>query len=260
MNTEIPSKINRLLQSQPAGTVFTSSWMLENGYSIDLQRKYRLGSWLESIGFGAMKRARDQVPLEGALYALQNQLDMNIHIGGKSALALQGKAHYLDFNDSKTLLFGSRKENLPKWFKDYELWKEKYVFTQSDFIPDEIGKMDYDFGAYKLKISMPARALMECLYMAPKEQPLMECYEIMEGLNNLRPGGVQQLLEDCNSIKVKRLFLFMAEKAEHKWFNYIKMDHIDLGKGKRSIVPNGVYNPKYQITVPKELITTERDI
>ncbi len=94
---------------------------------------------------------------------------------------------------------------------------------------------------------------MECLYLAPKSQPLLEVYELMEGLNNLRPTLVQQLLEQCTSIKVKRLFLFMADKAGHDWFDYLDMSKIDQGSGKRSIVESGIYNPKYKITVPKEL-------
>jgi hypothetical protein len=45
----------------------------------------------------------------------------------------------------------------------------------------------------------------------------------------------------------------MAEKAGHRWFNSPNLEKVDLGKGKRSIVKEGVYVPKYQITVPKEL-------
>lgn len=260
MSTVNSSKINQLLQLQPYGTIFTSSWMVGKGYSLDLQKQYRKSNWLESVGSGAMKRVGDNVQLEGALFALQEQLGMHIHIGGKSALGLQGKAHYLKLNASRTSLFGPLKESLPKWFREQELWKDKFKLTQSDFLPVEIGIMDFDFGGYKLKISTPARAIMECLYLAPKEQPLMECYEIMEGLNNLRPQSVQQLLENCNSIKVKRLFLFLAEKADHTWLVHLKMENIDLGKGKRSLVPNGIYDPKYQITVPKELKNDGRDL
>jgi hypothetical protein len=75
----------------------------------------------------------------------------------------------------------------------------------------------------------------------------------MEGLNNLRPRSVQALLEECTSVKVKRLFLYLAEKAGHEWFDFINLDNIDLGSGKRAIVDGGVYVSKYQITVPKEL-------
>jgi hypothetical protein len=253
MNTEKTSKINKLVQLQPKGTVFASSWMVANGYSLDLQKQYRKSNWLETIGTGAMIRTGDNIQIEGALYTLQNQLGFHIHIGGKSALGIHGKAHYLNFNTSKTLLFGPLKENLPKWFREYDNWKDKYILTQSDFLPLVIAITDFNYGAFNLKISTPARAIMECLYLSPKEQPLLECYEIMEGLNNLRPNIVQHLLENCNSIKVKRLFLFMAEKANHNWLNYLNMEKIDLGKGKRSLVTNGVYDTKYQITLPREL-------
>lgn len=95
--------------------------------------------------------------------------------------------------------------------------------------------------------------MMECLYLAPEHQPLLETYELMEGLNNLRPVTVQKLLESCTSVKVKRLFLYMAEKAGHDWFNYLKTEKIDLGSGKRVVVPGGRFNTKYQITVPVDL-------
>ena len=79
----------------------------------------------------------------------------------------------------------------------------------------------------------------------------------MEGLNNLRPNQVQKLLEDCSSIKVKRLFLYLAEKANHNWVKHLNTERIDLGSGKRSIVKNGVYDSKYKITVPVELANDE---
>ncbi len=45
----------------------------------------------------------------------------------------------------------------------------------------------------------------------------------------------------------------MAEKAGHSWFRFLKLNDINLGSGKRSIVPAGVYLQKYQITVPQKL-------
>jgi hypothetical protein len=107
--------------------------------------------------------------------------------------------------------------------------------------------------SFSIKVSGAARALMECLYLAPLKQELMECFELMEGLNNLPPKQVQALLENCQSVKVKRLFLYMAEKANHSWFKHLDLTRLDLGSGKRSIVKNGVFIGKYGITVPKEL-------
>jgi hypothetical protein len=47
--------------------------------------------------------------------------------------------------------------------------------------------------------------------------------------------------------------LYMAEKAGHQWYIFIDRALIDLGKGDRSIVKNGVYASAYQITIPQEL-------
>jgi len=78
-------------------------------------------------------------------------------------------------------------------------------------------------------------------------------YLIMEGLTSLKPSEVQKLLEACTSIKVKRLFLYFAEVSNHTWFNYLDVDKINLGSGKRSIVKDGSYNEKYKITVPQRI-------
>ena len=259
MNTDNSSKINLLLRSQPQGVVFTSSWMVKNGYSLDLQRQYRKSNWFESIGSGAMVRTGEQVSLEGALYSLQRQLELKVHIGAKSALGMHGKAHYLSVNPKRSL-FGPLKEALPKWFIDYEHWKNQLTFTQTNFLATDIGLVELNYNGHLIMVSSAARAIMECIYLAPKKQSLVECYQIIEGLNTLRPQIVQRLLEKCNSVKVKRLFLYMADKANHNWFKYLQVEKIDLGTGKRSIVEHGVYNAKYQITIPKELEKDERGI
>ena len=81
----------------------------------------------------------------------------------------------------------------------------------------------------------------------------------MENLIGLRPDVVQQLLEQCRSIKVKRLFLFLAQRLQHPWFEMLDFSRVDIGKGKRSIVKHGVLEKKYQITIPKGFINEEQD-
>jgi len=260
MSTKNQTKINILLQSQPQGVVFTSSWMVKNGYSLDLQKQYKKSNWFKSIGSGAMVRTGDHLTIEGAVYSLQHQLGLRVHIGGKSALGIHGKAHYLGMHQQKMALFSPLRETLPKWFVSYEGWNNKFTFTQTDFLPADIGIVEVNQYGLIIKASSPARSIMECLYLTTKGQSLTECYELMEGLNNLRPQNVQELLGKCNSVRVKRLFLYMADKANHSWFKYLQLDKIDLGKGKRSIAKNGVFNAKYLITVPKELEKDEQGI
>ncbi|WP_316746840.1 type IV toxin-antitoxin system AbiEi family antitoxin [Pedobacter gandavensis] len=254
MSTNNPTKINYLLNSQPSGTVFTSSWLVKNGYSLDLQQRYKRSQWLTSIGTGAVKRTGEEVGIEGGLYALQNQLNLSVHIGGVSALARLGRAQYLELDSKQLYFFGSLTESLPKWFKDYQ-WGVKINYHTTGFLPPDLGMTEIKTGNMTLKYSGPVRAILECLYLAPVEVSLMECYELLEGMSNLRPNTVQELLESCGSVKVKRAFLFMAEKTGHAWVKHIVKDKIDLGSGKRSLVTNGVYVPKYGITVPKELIS-----
>lgn len=103
-------------------------------------------------------------------------------------------------------------------------------------------------------ISTPARAMMECLSLCPKEFSLHEAFELMEGLSTLRPNHVQKLLEECRSVKVKRLFLYFAERAGHSWFKYINQNKIEMGSGNRSLTANGVLISKYNLVLPKELV------
>jgi len=42
----------------------------------------------------------------------------------------------------------------------------------------------------------------------------------------------------------------MAERQEHTWLSKLDLSKINLGKGKRMIIPNGRFDAKYQITVP----------
>lgn len=253
MSVQVDKKLNQLINEWPTGAVYLTSWLKKAGFSDQLLNKYKKSEWLLSLGSGAFIRKGDFLSYHGALYALQNQLSFSVHIGARDALALHGKSHYLQLANTKVSLFGHSSEKLPKWFTDTD-WGLKVNYYGSSFLQTDLGLVDFEFKTFELKISSPARAMMECLYLAPEEQELMECYELMEGLTNLRPQQVQGLLEVCSSIKVKRLFLYFAEKAKHSWLEYLDLSKIDQGKGKRSIVNNGVFIPKYGITLPKELV------
>jgi hypothetical protein len=75
----------------------------------------------------------------------------------------------------------------------------------------------------------------------------------MENLNNLRTELEQSLHEKIESVKVKRLILYMASKATHDWLHYVDTTNVDLGRGKRRLTQIGVYVPQFQITGPREL-------
>ncbi len=157
-------------------------------------------------------RVGEKPTYEGALFALQQQSNSTIHLGGRTAVSLLGKAHYLELSTQLIVLFGGSKEKLPTWFTKYD-WGLKVNYYGSSFLPTKIGLQTLEQGTFSLQISNSIRALLECLYLAQKKQELVECYEIMEGLNNLRPKQVQELLEACSSLKVKRLFFIYGRKS-----------------------------------------------
>jgi len=236
-------KLNQLFDLQPTGTIFQSSWLKQQGYSHDLQQYYKKNKWLLPIGAGAYIRAGDKASVEGAIYALQQQSNLSIHPAAKTAL---------EPPSARFVLFGAAKEKLPSWFTKYD-WGVPVDFHPTSFLDPYAGLTGIELKGLPLTVSGPARALMECLYLARHHQDVLECYQLMEELNDLQPEEVQALLENCRSIKVKRLFLYMADKAGHEWLEYMYGTNIELGKGKRSIIRNGTYENGYGITVPKEL-------
>lgn len=249
-------KLNRLLSEIPKGSVVLSSWLVKNGYSYALQQRYKKSGWFASIGNGAMVRVREEPELYGAIYALQYQAGYEIHLGAGSALAMLGKSHYLPLGEPVTDLFLSGERKMPGWFVNYA-WKQPFAIHATHFIPDAIGLLEKEAGAYNIIISKAERAILECLYLCNDESDIIGCYQLMEGLNTLYPNLLQTLLEQCKSVKVNRLFLFLAEKIHHAWFDGLDLKRINLGSGKRSIIKSGVFIPKYDITVPKELTLNE---
>ncbi|GHT30678.1 hypothetical protein AGMMS49574_10920 [Bacteroidia bacterium] len=242
------------MQSTPKGLVLLSPWLSSKGYPYELQQRYRTGGWLKSIGKGAMVKTGDSLVLSGAIAALQKQANLHVHIGGRSALELLGLAHYLQVNTQETTIFAESKTSLPLWFTNNQWDTNPKIFTASLLKESETGLTDFQDGELSMKIANAACAMMECLSLCPNQFPLTEAYELMEGLTSLRPAQVQTLLEQCKSIKVKRLFLYLAERARHSWFKYIDTKQIDLGSGVRSLANDGMFVSKYQLVLPKEIV------
>lgn len=251
MSTGNESKIKKLLGEHRAGTAVLAKWLKSIGISYDLQKRYRKSGWLESIGTGAFKRPHETISWQGGLYAMQHQAELPIHAGATTALSLQGLSHFIRSGE-RVFLFSPQRVVLPAWFSSYA-WGLSIEHVKTSVLPIRTGLVPFEDKNFSILISGPERAMFECLHLAPEKVDLIECYQIMEGLSNLRPKLVQELLAKCTSIKIKRLFLFMATKAQHQWLNFVDQKKIDLGKGDRSIIEGGAYNATFHITIPKEL-------
>jgi hypothetical protein len=247
------AKINQLIKEWPRGTVMTLDHLKQKGINRDLIKRYRRSGWIESVGRAAYKLAGDDLELAGGLYAVQNQLKQKIHIGARSALEMMGYAHYLGPGIRKIFMFGQPGEYLPAWFKEYD-WPVDYYYTTTNLFPDNLPS-SFTKSKYKdidITISTPERAALEMLHLIPAEQGFDEASKIIESLATLRPELMQNLLENCRSIKVKRLFLYISEEENHFWFKDLNPDKINLGSGKRLVIKDGYLDKKYNITVPRK--------
>jgi len=251
MSPEAKTKINRLISQWPRGTVGVASYLNASGFSYDLLTRYKKSAWIQSFGRGAYILFGDKVEWPGALYALQVQLGLSVHAGGKTSLEMKGYAHYLSSGQRRVFLYGPPGQVLPTWLKGERLGVEIAMARTNLFPPDsQEGFSEFSEKDFSIRISAPERAAMEMLHLVPGKISFEEALLILENLVSLRPEIVQRLLVICRSIKVKRLFLYMAEKQGHSWVSQLDLWRVDFGKGKRMIVPNGRYDKKYRITVP----------
>lgn len=246
------TKINRLISQWPRGTVASASYLKELGISQELLAWYKRSGWLESYGRGAYVLAGDKVEWTGALYALQKHLRIHVHTGGKTALELMGYGHFVPVRQ-KVFLYGERGLSLPAWFEK-SLQNMDFAYVKTNLFPPgyDDGLTEFKSGEFAVTISAPERAVMEMLHLVPNVVGFEESSLIMENLAGLRPELVQKLLEACRFIKVKRLFLYLAEKCSHPWFSRLDLSKLNMGKGKRLIVPHGMLDKKYQITIPRQ--------
>ena len=252
MGTGKRTKLNLLLKDWPSGAVYATSWLTRHGVGDDLLAKYRKSGWVETVGKGAVARAGEKIDWTGGLYAIQQQLGMAAHAGGKTALEMQGYAHFLPLGKgAQVWIFGTPGEKLPAWFRNYD-WGVMIRYVTANLFGKEVelGLTQKEMGSYSVTISSPERAILETLHLVPHQSSFDGAMHLMEGLTTLRSDLVQTLLELCWSVKVKRLFMFLAEKCNHQWVTKLDLHKIKLGKGKRLIVKGGRLNPKYQITVP----------
>ncbi len=249
------TKINNLRQEIPSNGIMLTSWLEKSGFSRNEISNYMKSGWLQRISTGVYQFTGDKPSLYGILASYQKQADLKYHIGAASALELKGFSHYIAMGKPTAVVFSPVRPPLPKWLNDAEL--DMNLAEVSSKVLGNAGIEQLDYQGQALTVSSPERAIMECILLSPSRYDLMDVYYLMEMLTSLRASLVQQILEDCTSVKVKRMFLYIAEKARHRWFAKLDHSHISLGSGTRSFMKGGVKNPTYDIVIPKELADYE---
>ena len=272
MNIQKKEKLNRLSQILPEGIVVDASWMEAHGYSRQLRRQYLSSGWIEQPARRVYQRPRGALSWQQIAISLQAMLKLNLVVGGLTALEEQGYAHYLTPNTHRIMLIGPDKpptwlESLPSdvefiYRNDLRLFKNMRATTaphslemneQTSLSESGVSITPWGQWGWPLYFSTPERAILEVLADLPDRESFHQVDMLMEGLTTLSPSRLNALLADCCNIKVKRLFLFFAERHGHAWLKRLDRAQINLGSGKRVIVKGGKLDPTYHITVPKDL-------
>jgi len=272
-------KLNYLERNVPQGMVVDAAWLQENGYSTSLRSQYVSAGWLEQPARRVYRRPLGPLTWQHVVISLQSLLNHVLVVGGRTALELHGFAHYLSQADPEVHLYGPKPP--PSWLQDLPLgvrfryhnstplfrddpttvglssfnWNLK-TSTGASVDPIHGGVSTINWGgldSWPLVVSTPERAVLELLDELPNQESFHQVDVLMEGLTSLSPRRLQKLLQDCRSVKVKRLFFFFADRHRHRWLKQLDKSKIDLGQGKRHLVSGGKFDRTYQITVPEDL-------
>lgn len=249
-------KLKQLLAGWEPGTVMTRARLKALGITPQHTQKYVGSGWVEALGAGVFQRPGTRLTWQGALHSLQSQLGLAVHVGALTALSADGYAHFARPGGEAAHLFAEPGVSLPKWFRDYP-WPDPVSLIQTKLLPPDLGVRETMVGGFTLMATTPERAILEALHLAPQEIDLVEAFHVLEGLQTLRPTLMQALLEACASIKVKRLFLLMAERAALPVVKRLDQSAVQLGRGSRTLTPGGAYVAKFGLVVPKELALHE---
>ena len=266
------TKLNKLIRELPDGLLVDASWLEQRGYSRSLRSQYVASGWLSQPVRGVYSGPQGVLTWQQVVISLQSLLGLPVSVGGRTALEQHGYAHYLTQSHQQIHLYSDMK--LPSWLGklgndwtfvvhsrtrilpkieheiDVSITKSRQRDTEASMLRGGLHLTYWGEWKRPLIVSGIERASLEMMDELPDHESFHNVDMMMEGLVNIRPSRMQSLLEFTQSIKVKRLFFFFASRHNHRWLTQLDKSKIDLGKGKRSLVKGGKFDPLWQITVP----------
>ncbi len=205
--------IKRLQTTLQRGAPFDLANLAPLGVSPQRAARYAESGWLIRLAQGVYAFPNDAFGVDGALKFLQQRV-LGLHIGGRSALGLQGVQHNL--GRDTLVLWGDRRYELPLWFT--ARFPARYVHAKLFDWPDAslasktlITPPGLSDG---LRVAALERAMLEMLYEAGTKESLEVARNIFDGLRSPRKELLGQLLSCCTSVKAVRLFLTWARETQ----------------------------------------------
>ena len=274
------TKLNQLQRLLPEGLVVDAAWLEAQGYSRGLRSRYLASGWLEQPARGCYRRPGGKLSWQQVVVSLQGMLQLPVVVGGRTALELHGFSHYASRAGLQEVhLYGDKRfpgwvpklalhqrlvhHNARRLFRTHSIAKEAGRMTwrpREQSFADEVlapggslTRLSWGQWDWPLGLSTPERAILELLDELPQRETFHQVDKLMESLRTLSPRRLQRLLEDCRTVKVKRLFLWFASRHGFQWLPHLDQERIDLGKGKRMLVRGGTLDATYLITVPGDM-------
>ncbi len=260
MKHQRKERLKPLLDKVPPGYLVDTPWLRAQGADPKSIHGYVSRGWLERVIRGVYRRPLSE-GMEGSakdswqavLLSLQRILGHDIHLGGESVLDLTGYTHYLSFGNPRRVHFYGL---APAWLKRLPVHKQIILHSRTLFkeSQDDLGEISQGMWQWPIEASSPEQAILEALDELPNHASFSNLDKIFEGLTTLRPNRLMKLLEDCRSIKVRRLFFVFADRHQHSWRKHLDTSRIDFGSGPRALTKGGKIHPEYHISVPRNLV------
>lgn len=265
----MPDALTALRDHLPEGMPVPVRWLHAQGISSALVHHHVRAGWLQPLPGQAYVRPGPALTWPAALYAAQ-QVGLPVHVGHLSALALQGLSHYQPVGGQDPLhLYLS--DRPPTWLSHLPLqvtWHHEQVIQEtaarefltpgtlrepSRHVPvmGKVGVMPAPRLPWPVFIATPERAALELAAGLTRGESWDTAYETFTGLTMLRPALVRELLLGCARVVTRRIFLHLAQASDHAWLSHVDLTGVNLGKGDRQVVPHGVLDPVWRITVPR---------
>ncbi len=252
---------NNLDKILPLGLIASRAYMLAQGVDRHGFDNAVKSGKLKAICRGVYMRDGLSLNWQGVMTSLNILYEKQpVYVGGLSALEQSGFNHYLKNNSSIHVYSAINK---PKWL-DYLDLNSDFIWHSTKRIWNELptDKLNNSnhFISVKWRDDVPGylqasleQASLELLAGVPNDLSFEHADSLFQGLSSLSPKKLNLLLNQCRSVKAKRLFFWFAKRHGFAWSRYLNVVDYDLGKGKRMIDKNGVLDKELLITVPNDL-------
>ena len=254
MKTHLKLKSKPPDRLPPEGQLVNRAWLNARGADRPLIDSWLRSGKLVAVAHGVYRRPGPPVKWEQVVYSLK-EIGVCVHVGGRSALELQGLAHYLPLQGvTRISLYTTSR--VPSWIQTFSGDYRFTVYRRRLFktLPST-ALVSKPFGAWDWPVPYATveLALFELLADVRQASDFEFADTFFESATVLRPAVIRELLLSCSHVLAKRLFLWFAARHGYAWFKKLDTKGVDLGRGKRVVVRGGSLDTTYQITVPRAL-------